>query len=126
MINRDVGQDGKEHPCQHHPFAPDAVGKPPKDDKEARIRGVFYETGFYMVRLVYKSKQKLKDQKKKETGIRDLADRIVGMEKDPRTSDFGGANVRKLYQDWLDEEPAMRKAYEAAQGKALLTSYESP
>ena len=66
-----------------------------------------------------------KDAKKKEADIRKLADQIVDLEKDARTSDFGGGTVKKLYQDWLSDEPLIRKHYEAAKGKALLSSTES-
>jgi hypothetical protein len=95
---------------------------PPKDERETRIRAAYYEVRFYQTRLVYKSKLKLKDQKKKEAGIKKLAEQVVEMEKDARTSDFGGAGVRKLFVEWLADEPEMRKAYEAAGGKALLPS----
>ena len=100
------------------PFAKFSI--PPKDERETRIRAAYYEVRFYMVRLVCLSKHKMKDQKKKEADLRKLAAQIVQQEKDPQTSDFGGASVRRLYQDWLEDEPEMRKAYEAAGGKALL------
>jgi tetratricopeptide (TPR) repeat protein len=93
---------------------------PPKDERESRIRAAYYEVRFYMVRLVCKSKGKLKDPKKKEADLKKLAEQIVKDERDPRTSDFGGASVKKLYQEWLEDEPDMRKAYEAVGGKALL------
>jgi hypothetical protein len=100
------------------PFAKFSI--PPKDERETRIRAAYYEVRFYMVRLVCLSKHKMKDLKKKEADLRKLATQIVQQEKDPQTSDFGGASVRRLYQDWLEDEPEMRKAYEAAGGKALL------
>jgi hypothetical protein len=98
---------------------------PPKDAKEARIREAYYEVRFYMTRLIYKSQLKVKDEKKKLAAIRTLADQIVDLEKNPKTADFGGANVKKLYEDWLEDEELMRKAYQAAGGKSLLPSNES-
>jgi hypothetical protein len=99
------------------------IGKfnqPPKDDKEARLRAAYFEIRFYMFRLLYKNALALKDTKKRDGNIKRIAEQIVDLEKDARTADFGGANVKKLYQDWLEDEPVMRKAYEAARGRVLL------
>ena len=49
----------------------------------------------------------------------------MDLEKYPKSADFGGANVKKLYEDWLEDEELMRKAYQAAGGKSLLPSNES-
>jgi tetratricopeptide (TPR) repeat protein len=100
------------------PFA--RFSNPPKDDRETRIRTAYYEVRFYMTRLVLMSKKNIPDAARREAEIRKLATQIVEMEQDSRTADFGGAAVRKLYQDWLGDEPEMLKAYVAAGGKALL------
>lgn len=98
---------------------------PPKDDKEARIRTAYYEVRFYMTRLVLMSKKNIADAARRDAEIRKLAEQLLEQEKDSRTSDFGGSSVRKLYQDWLAEEPEMLKAYAAAGGKILLPSTDT-
>ena len=45
---------------------------------------------------------------------------IVKMENDPDTLDLGGADVKKLFQELIDTEEPLRKAYKAAGGKLLL------
>lgn len=99
------------------------VGKfknPPENDKETRTRAAYFEVRFYMTRLVFKSKLKLKDEKKRDADIKRLAEQLVELERDKRTADFGGDQVKKLYEDWLENEPLIRKAYVEAQGRDLL------
>jgi hypothetical protein len=98
---------------------------PPKDNKEARVRTAFYESRFYLTRVLYNSNLKNKDEGKKKANIRKLADQIVELEKDQRTADFGGESVKKLYQEWLDDEELIRKAYQDAGGKSLVSRPES-
>ncbi|MCX7700448.1 MAG: hypothetical protein N2039_06185 [Gemmataceae bacterium] len=100
------------------PFA--KFSNPPKDDRETRMRAAYYEVRFYMTRLVLMSKQKIADPARRQAEIRKLAEQLVEQERDSRTSDFGGASVRALYQEWLADEPELLKAYVAAGGKVLL------
>ena len=61
-----------------------------------------------------------KDPKRRDEEFRKLAKRIVEVEKDKQTSDFGGDEVKRLYKDLLDGDDELKKAYVAEGGTALL------
>ncbi|HEV3142352.1 MAG TPA: hypothetical protein VGZ47_00545, partial [Gemmataceae bacterium] len=101
------------------PFADRLVSKP-ANEKEVKNRTAYFEIRFYQIRLVYKSKLDIQKEDVKSQQIAKVAESIVKMENDPLTLDLGGADVKKLFQELIDTEEPLRKAYKAAGGKLLL------
>jgi hypothetical protein len=101
------------------PFLPKLVQKP-ANQQETFIRTTVFELRFYMIRCVYKSNLKVKDEKLKETRMAQLAQRIAEMEKDEQTRDFGGLAVKRLYQEFIEDDDLLKKKYVEAKGAELL------
>jgi hypothetical protein len=45
---------------------------------------------------------------------------IVKVEKDEKTADFGGNEVKRLYRELLEDDELLKKAYVDAGGTALI------
>src|SRR5262249_39799531 len=101
------------------PFGDRLVPKP-ANEKEEKNRTAYFEIRFYQIRLVYKSKLEIQKEETKGQEIAKVAVSIVKMENDPLTLDMGGADVKKLFQELIDTEEPLRKAYKTAGGKLLL------
>lgn len=107
------------------PFA--AKLKPvPETNEEAAFRTAYFEIRFYQYRLVYRSNLKNPNQKIGAERISNLAENIVRLERDPVTKDFGGLAVQRLYEEWIESDEFIRKAYKEAGGAALLPADERP
>jgi len=105
------------------PFA-DKLKQVPANKEEAAIRTAYFEIRFYQYRLVYRSNLQNPNQKVGLERIKGLAENIVKIEKDEYTKDFGGLSVQRLYEEWIESDEIIRKAYKEAGGVALIPADE--
>jgi hypothetical protein len=106
------------------PFS-DKLKEYPQTKEEAAIRTAYFEIRFYQNRLIFKSNSK-STSPKAQANLKSVAQNIVKLERDNATKDFGGLAIQRLYEEWIETDEVIRKAYKEAGGAVLLPADERP